>query len=59
MIYLGIVVALLTGGTAVSWAATLRPANSFWLEHASGALLILGLSLIGIGLPLVHRFTAG
>ena len=59
MMYLGTIVALLSGGTAISWAAAVRPENAPWLEHVSGVLLIAGLSLIGIGLPLVHRFTAG
>jgi hypothetical protein len=59
MIYTGIVITLISAGAAASWASMLRPEKASVLEHVSGALLIAGLSLIGIGLPLVHRFTAG
>jgi hypothetical protein len=59
MIYIGIVITLVSAGVAASWASVLKPELASVLEHVSGALLIAGLSLIGIGLPLAHRFATG
>ncbi len=57
--YIGMVVTLVCGGVALSWAAMSRPAIAARLENASGALLIAGLSLIGLALPVVQHIGAG
>ena len=57
--YIGLVVTLVCAGTALSWAATSSPAVAARLENASGALLIAGLSLIGLALPIVQHLGPG
>jgi hypothetical protein len=57
--YIGMVVTLVSGGATLSWAATSRPTIAARLETASGALLIAGLSLIGLALPMVQHLGPG
>jgi len=57
--YIVLIVTLVCGGAALSWAATSRPAIAARLENASGALLIAGLSLIGLALPIVLHIGPG
>jgi hypothetical protein len=57
--YIGLVVTLVCAGAALSWAAASRPAVAARLENASGALLIAGLSLIGLALPIVQHIGPG
>ncbi len=53
--YVDLVVTLLCGGAALSWATTSKPAIAARLEKLSGALLIAGLSLVGLALPMVQH----
>ena len=57
--YIGLVVTLVCGGAALSWAATSMPAIAARLENSSGALLIAGLSLIGFALPIMQHIGHG
>jgi hypothetical protein len=41
-------------GAALAWTATKVPAHAPMLERCGGALLVLGLALLGSALPL-HR----
>jgi hypothetical protein len=44
-------ISILTGA-ALAWAATQAPAHAPMLERCGGALLVLGLALLGNALPL-------
>jgi hypothetical protein len=57
--YISLVVTLVCAGVALSWAATSNPAVAARLENAGGALLIAGLSLIGLALPIVQHLGPG
>lgn len=57
--YFILIAALLGSGMALSWRAMSRPAVAAQLENASGALLIAGLALVGLGLPVAHYISPG
>ena len=57
--YIGSVVTLVCGGAALSWAAEVKPKVAEWFEKASGALIIAGLSLIGLALPVAQHLGHG
>ncbi len=48
--YVLMIAAFVCGGTALAWAAVSRPAIAAQLEYAGGALLIVGLALLGYAL---------
>jgi len=54
--YISLVVTLVCSGISLSWAAASQSAAVARLEGAGGTLFIAGLSLIGLGLPLVQHF---
>ena len=57
--YIGLIVTLVCGGALLSQAALSRPAFAARLESASGALIIAGLSLLGLALPVAERLAHG
>jgi len=57
--YIVLIVTLVCAGGGLAWAATSRPAIAARLENASGALLIAGLSLLGLALPIVQHVGHG
>jgi len=57
--YIGLIAIFLGSGMALSWAATSRPAVAAQLEGISGALLIAGLAMLGLGLPIARYISPG
>ena len=55
----GLIILLIGAGVGTSWAAASGLWRASGLEVLSGALLIVGLALLGLSMPIAQHLTAG